>query len=794
MPVQTGVVAMVLTLLCNMAPGAYAVTDSSTAGLSGAGAASVVQRLAHAVNLEVAPTGDHVFSLDIGQPYDRGSLQSSVAEVNAQGVGVFLQRQLQAAYVLGPGAPSQDVRDVGATAATTDGGLQITVHPGDVTIDASWWVDATATAIGGLVYLALRSVCIATLTLSVAGLPASVVCASVGALVGSLTRSIIVMAADKTYADPQAWGKTLLNAVIATVGAGAWDAGVKAWATNALPGLLTRFGEGVKVIGDNVGRWFRTLGEFIRGSGETLGEIASSLPNLARNLRATSLPPAPAGTRLRVMPVGDSITEGVNSTTANGYREALERLEVAQQHPVDYVGSHQTGSMLHSRNEGWSAQEIGYIQDKTMAHLQLYSPNVVTLLAGTNDIGHGHEAGAAQRLMSFVAQILATVPDAVVLVGGLLPDASAETAAAHRRFNDQVQLNFPPRELAHLRFVTFDDLDPRGEMDGLHPNDSGYARMASRWSATIDDLLHHGLVPPRAALDDGTTSVDRVCSADGGRWLPMGPIASGVGAPGSSVQFADINGDGKADYLVVDPVTGAVHAWLNMGGTYGNWGWNDMGVVASGLAPGANVRFADINGDGKADYLVVDPVTGAVHAWLNMGGTYGNWGWNDMGVIAVGVGADPRNTTVSFADVNGDGRADYLVTNIGTGAVSAWLSMGGGYGNWGWNQMGQIASGVAANPLTTHVMFANVDCDRRAEYLVVDDQSGSINAWTDGGGTAGNWNWNPRGQIAGGVGGPFGSPPQNRLVLADLTGDGRADYLIVAPNGAVNLWINNGGD
>lgn len=242
-------------------------------------------------------------------------------------------------------------------------------------------------------------------------------------------------------------------------------------------------------------------------------------------------------------------------------------------------------------------------------------------------------------------------------------------------------------------------------MDGLHPNDSGYARMASRWSATIDDLLHHGLVPPRAALDDGSTSVDRVCSADGGRWLPMGPIASGVGAPGSSVQFADINGDGKADYLVVDPVTGAVHAWLNMGGTYGNWGWNDMGV------------------------------------------------------IAVGVGADPRNTTVSFADVNGDGRADYLVTNIGTGAVSAWLSMGGGYGNWGWNQMGQIASGVAANPLTTHVMFANVDCDRRAEYLVVDDQSGSINAWTDGGGTSGKWNWNPRGQIAGGVGGPFGSPP-----------------------------------
>jgi hypothetical protein len=34
-------------------------------------------------------------------------------------------------------------------------------------------------------------------------------------------------------------------------------------------------------------------------------------------------------------------------------------------------------------------------------------------------------------------------------------------------------------------------------------------------------------------------------------------VAPGVGDPGSEVQFADINGDGKADYLDIDPPTAA---------------------------------------------------------------------------------------------------------------------------------------------------------------------------------------------------------------------------------------------
>ncbi|MEU1672698.1 trypsin-like serine protease, partial [Streptomyces roseifaciens] len=91
------------------------------------------------------------------------------------------------------------------------------------------------------------------------------------------------------------------------------------------------------------------------------------------------------------------------------------------------------------------------------------------------------------------------------------------------------------------------------------------------------------------------------------KWI-RGVVSVPTPQPASDVPGdadVDFDGDGKADYLVVED-NGAVHAWLNRGGdTRG--GWSDYGIVAKGAgAPGSKVRFADINGDGKADYLIVE--------------------------------------------------------------------------------------------------------------------------------------------------------------------------------------------
>lgn len=83
-----------------------------------------------------------------------------------------------------------------------------------------------------------------------------------------------------------------------------------------------------------------------------------------------------------------------------------------------------------------------------------------------------------------------------------------------------------------------------------------------------------------------------------------------------------MNGDRRDDYLVVQE-QGQVRAWLNNGAASG-WGWTWKGEIASGVGATRDmVRLKDINGDGKADYLVVHD-NGTIRGWLNdLGGS----GW-----------------------------------------------------------------------------------------------------------------------------------------------------------------------
>jgi hypothetical protein len=55
------------------------------------------------------------------------------------------------------------------------------------------------------------------------------------------------------------------------------------------------------------------------------------------------------------------------------------------------------------------------------------------------------------------------------------------------------------------------------------------------------------------------------------------------------------------DYLDLDPETGLLKAYLNLGpddsSSY-KWLFNPIGTIATGLGPGHRVRIADIDGDG----------------------------------------------------------------------------------------------------------------------------------------------------------------------------------------------------
>lgn len=108
------------------------------------------------------------------------------------------------------------------------------------------------------------------------------------------------------------------------------------------------------------------------------------------------------------------------------------------------------------------------------------------------------------------------------------------------------------------------------------------------------------------------------------------------------------------DYLVVDPNTGGIKIWWNYGpdtSWLNGWKFVEGGQITAGF-PHANLetlRFPDINGDGRADYVYIGE-GGSLRNFLNIGRVgEQSVSFYDMGGIA--SGATSNITKLVFADV-----------------------------------------------------------------------------------------------------------------------------------------------
>jgi len=214
----------------------------------------------------------------------------------------------------------------------------------------------------------------------------------------------------------------------------------------------------------------------------------------------------------RIMPMGDSLTEGDFPNGNHSYRGYLEVQLREAGYQFDFVGSQ--WKLAHSgtdyEHEGHGGFAIG--PDESMAsgwsanldsrldyYLNKAKPDIILLLIGINDmfpsVQHPVDpAQADEKLAGFVAHILEIEPGVHIFVASLAPvnfkwtDYQAEYEAVNRMAEQIGNADLQDR----IYFVDMNrkltsNLTSADFFDGVHFSESGARKVAQVWFEPLQD-------------------------------------------------------------------------------------------------------------------------------------------------------------------------------------------------------------------------------------------------------------------------------------------------------------------
>lgn len=202
--------------------------------------------------------------------------------------------------------------------------------------------------------------------------------------------------------------------------------------------------------------------------------------------------PAPAAPRvIKIMPLGSSTVEGTGSSNGAGFRYPLYKALVGiDKRSVDFVGSKVNGPSDYDRNHeghsGWNIGTTGATDLNTYVSgwMNTYKPDIVLFYAGTNDLGNGASAAdTAARFDALSAKVFAASPNVKLIAATLMhPIDNATVATKARDFNSRMGpiAQKYRNQGRYMQIVDFDGIITNADhYDGLHANDSGYAKQAA---------------------------------------------------------------------------------------------------------------------------------------------------------------------------------------------------------------------------------------------------------------------------------------------------------------------------
>ncbi|MGH7177092.1 MAG: NPCBM/NEW2 domain-containing protein [Tepidisphaeraceae bacterium] len=207
---------------------------------------------------------------------------------------------------------------------------------------------------------------------------------------------------------------------------------------------------------------------------------------------------------VRIMPLGDSITEGYSPY--NSYRYWLWNKLNENHYDVNFVGSmhgvnggpprFSNWDQDHEGHAGWTADDIA---DRAQRWATDHEPDIVLLHIGTNDIFAGQSAaGIIVDVSDIIDALRRANPRITVLLAKIIPDQ--DDAAAIAEFDSKIPALASRKNSSSSRVLVVDQPAgfnvARDTYDGIHPDASGEQKLANHWFAALRTVLATTSPPP----------------------------------------------------------------------------------------------------------------------------------------------------------------------------------------------------------------------------------------------------------------------------------------------------------
>jgi FG-GAP-like repeat/IPT/TIG domain/FG-GAP repeat len=255
-----------------------------------------------------------------------------------------------------------------------------------------------------------------------------------------------------------------------------------------------------------------------------------------------------------------------------------------------------------------------------------------------------------------------------------------------------------------------------------------------------------------------------------------------IGAQASSVSIGDLDGDGKPDLVVTNNISYvSVFRNISTSGSITTSSFANKVDFTTGSSP-RSVSIGDLDGDGKPELAVANYGSNTVSILRNTSSSGSITISSFASKVDFTSGTSP--SSVSFGDLDGDGKPDLAVANYNNNTVSVFRNT---------SSAGNITIGSFANkvdfttgPFPISVKIGDLNGDGKPELVVANSVGSSVSVFHNTS-SAGNIT---TGSFASKTDFTTDSSPQS-VSIGDLDGDGKPDLATANSVGSsVSVLLN----